>query len=132
MTALPSDSAIYAGLSEEQQAAQPVETSIDIDSGVGISDTGYETDSVGTASTSLASSVRDYVFENSRRYHKFREGSYNFPNNESEQDREDMTYALVTSFCHRLYFAPIGMNPQNILDMATGTGIWGIASKSSQ
>ncbi|CZR69130.1 uncharacterized protein PAC_19030 [Phialocephala subalpina] len=129
MTALPGDSAIYVGLSEEQQAAQPVETSIDIDNGVGISDAGYETDSVRTASTSLASSVRDYVFENGRRYHKFREGSYNFPNDESEQDREDMTHALVTSFCHRLHFAPIGINPQNILDMGTGTGIWGIANQ---
>ncbi|CZR66026.1 related to methyltransferase [Phialocephala subalpina] len=127
MTALPSDSAIYVGLSEEQQAAQPAETSTDIDNGVGISDTGYETDSVGTAATSLASSVRDYVFENGRRYHKFREGSYNFPNDEPEQDREDMTHALVTSFCHRLHFAPIETNPQNILDMGTGTGIWGIA-----
>jgi hypothetical protein len=119
-------------LSEEQQAAQPVETSIDIDNGVSMSDVGYETDIVGTASTSLASSIRDYVFENSRRYHKFREGSYNFPNDEPEQDREDMAHALVTSFYHRLYFAPIGMNPQNILDMGTGTRIWGIASESSE
>lgn len=109
-----------------------METSIDIDNGVSMGDIGYETDIVGTASTSLASSIRDYVFENSRRYHKFREGSYNFPNNEPEQDIEDMAHALVTSFYHRLYFAPIGINPQNILDMGTGTRIWGITSESSE
>ena len=108
-----------------------METSIDIDNGIGMNDAGYETDSFATASTSISSSVRDYVFENGRRYHKFREGSYNFPNDEPEQDREDMTHALVTSVCHRLQFAPLRMNPQNILDMATGTGIWSIASEPS-
>lgn len=95
-----------------------------------MSDAGYETDSVGTASTSLASSVRDYTFENGRRYHKFREGSYNFPNDDSEQEREDITHAVIVNLCKRLHFAPIGMNPQNILDMGTGTRIWAMDSES--
>lgn len=42
-------------------------------------DDGYETDAASGASTSLSSSVRDYTFENGRRYHKFREGHYQFP-----------------------------------------------------
>jgi hypothetical protein len=97
------------------------------------SDAGYETDSIASASTSLASSVRDYAFENGRRYHKFREGSYNFPNDDSEQDREDMKHAMMVNLCgQRLHFAPIGDNPQNILDMGTGTGIWAIESKSAR
>ncbi|PMD58868.1 S-adenosyl-L-methionine-dependent methyltransferase [Hyaloscypha bicolor E] len=66
-----------------------------------MSDTGYETDSVR---------------------------SYNFPNNDPEQDREDVAHALIASFCYRLHFASIGRNPQNILDMGTGTGIWAIGS----
>ncbi|KAF4624319.1 hypothetical protein G7Y89_g13853 [Cudoniella acicularis] len=107
MTALPRDSAISVGLSEEQQAALQAETSIDVDDSDGMSDVGYETDSVGTASTSLASSVGDYVIENGRRYH-----------------REDRAHGLIAGFCHRLHFVPIGANPQNILDMGTGTGIW--------
>ena len=131
MTALSSDSAISLRLSEEQQAAPQAETSIDVDNGDGMSDAGYETDSIGTASSSLASSVRDYVFENGRRYHRFHEGSYNFPNDDSEQDREDLAHALIASFCHRLHFAPIGANPQNILDMGTGTGMWAIDSESA-
>ncbi|KAH9203451.1 S-adenosyl-L-methionine-dependent methyltransferase [Leptodontidium sp. 2 PMI_412] len=126
MPSLPNDSAVFVGLSEEEQAVQQTETSTDADSDVGMSDAGYETDSIGTASTSLASSARAYALENGRRYHKFREGSYHFPNDDSEQDKEDMTHAMMVNLCQRLHFAPIGMNPQNILDMGTGTGIWAI------
>lgn len=99
------------------------------------SDAGYESDDRGSmASTSLSSSVRDYLFENGRRYHRFREGRYNFPNDEPEQDREDMKHACVKMLCQeRLYFAPIDEDenggkgpPQNILDIGTGTGIWAI------
>jgi hypothetical protein len=94
MASLPHSSTISVGLSEEEQTAQPAETSTDVDSGVGMSDAGYETDSIGTTSTSLAPSARDYVFENGRRYHRFHGGSYHFPNDDSEQDREDMAHTL--------------------------------------
>ncbi|TVY80614.1 Secondary metabolism regulator, partial [Lachnellula suecica] len=128
----------YAQLTPEQQAAQDLENNdavvqaqdeIDIDSGAdasSISDAGYETDSMHSASTSVSSSMRDYAFENGRRYHRFREGAYNFPNDDSEQEREDMKHAMMVNLCQTLHFAPIGPNPQNILDMGTGTGIWAI------
>lgn len=92
------------------------------------SDPGYESDRTSFASTSLSSSVRDYLFENGRRYHRFREGRYNFPNDEAEQDREDMKHACVKMLCqNRLHFAPIDQDHlQNILDIGTGTGIWAI------
>ncbi|KAM0439780.1 hypothetical protein ACHAPT_000875 [Fusarium lateritium] len=91
------------------------------------SDAGYESDSVTSASTSIGSSVRDYMYENGRRYHSFREGVYNFPNDDVEQEREDMKHAMVKLLCSQnLHFAPIGANPQNILDIGTGTGIWAI------
>lgn len=130
MTSYSNDSAISVGPSEEEQAAQLAETLTDVDSDAGLSNAGYETDSVDTASTSLTSSVRDYTFENGRRYHKFCEGRYNFPNDDSEQEREDMTHATMVNLCQRLHFAPIGKNPQNILDIGTGTGIWAIDSES--
>lgn len=135
----------YAELSAEEQKAQDEETDtavtqaqevIEIDSGIDggyESDAGYETDSIGSASTSLASSMRDYAFENGRRYHRFREGAYNFPNDDSEQEREDMKHAMMVNLLGgRLHFAPIGENPQNVLDMGTGTGIWAIESRFSQ
>ncbi|RFU75977.1 methyltransferase type 11 [Trichoderma arundinaceum] len=93
----------------------------------GGSDAGYDSDSVSSASTSAMSSVRDYMYENGRRYHRFREGSYNFPNDDVEQEREDMKHAMVKLLCsQKLHFAPIGDNPQEILDIGTGTGIWSI------
>lgn len=131
----PNDTVPYQQLSAAEQtqenaaAAQQAENTIDAeenDYDDGASDAGYETDSVASASTSLSSSVRDYTFENGRRYHKFREGSYNFPNDDSEQDREDMKHAMMINLCQTLHFAPIGPNPQNVLDMGTGTGIWAI------
>ncbi|KAK7739027.1 hypothetical protein SLS53_005925 [Cytospora paraplurivora] len=91
------------------------------------SDPGYESDRASFASTSLSSSARDYLYENGRRYHRFREGRYNFPNDEAEQDREDMKHACVKMLCQQLHFAPIDEQAvQNILDIGTGTGIWAI------
>ena len=130
----------YSNLTPAEQAAQDLENAaalqqaqglIDPESGdnSSVSDAGYETDSIGSATTSLNSSVRDYIFENGRRYHRFREGAYNFPNDDAEQDREDMKHAMMVTLCQQLHFAPIGDNPQNILDMGTGTGIWAIESE---
>ncbi|KAL7949491.1 S-adenosyl-L-methionine-dependent methyltransferase [Trichoderma barbatum] len=90
------------------------------------SDGGYESDLASRASTSVCSSVRDYEFENNRRYHRFQEGRYQFPNDEPEQEREDMKHAMVLHLCQgNLHYAPLD-NPQNILDIGTGTGIWAI------
>lgn len=70
---------------EEQAAAAQAEGgSIVVDSDDLGTDDGYGTDNNTTASTSLAESVRDYIYENGRRYHRFREGRYNFPNDDVE------------------------------------------------
>ena len=65
-----------------EQAAEDGNIIIDHDDMA--SDAGYESDANTTCSTSLAESIRDYVFENGRRYHRFREGRYNFPNDDVE------------------------------------------------
>jgi hypothetical protein len=110
----------------QAQASIAVDSASDND---GLSDAGYETDSLRSGSTSISSSVRDYMFENWRRYHRFREGAYNFPNDESEQEREDMKHAMVLTLCQTLHFAPLGETPGNILDLGTGTGAWAIDSE---
>lgn len=93
------------------------------------SDAGYESDSASRASTSICSTVRDYEFENNRRYHRFQEGRYQFPNDEPEQEREDMKHAMIVHLCQgKLHYAPLE-SPQKILDVGTGTGIWAIDSK---
>lgn len=122
-------------LTEEEQAAQDQEifdsfaqasTAITVDSPPAnddfSGDDGYETDSIGSETTSISSSVREFQFENGRRYHKFREGSYYFPNDASEQDREDLKHATMVRLLQKIHFAPIGDNPQQILDLGTGTG----------
>ncbi|KAK0640601.1 S-adenosyl-L-methionine-dependent methyltransferase [Cercophora newfieldiana] len=87
-------------------------------------DESYETDTASGASTSISESVRDFAFENNRRYHKFREGVYHFPNDEPEQAREDMKHSMIVNLCDgKLHFAPLE-NPQAVLDIGTGTGIW--------
>ncbi|KAI8285994.1 hypothetical protein K4K60_000813 [Colletotrichum sp. SAR11_57] len=75
---------------------------------------------------SLSPSIRDYNFENKRRYHKFKEGRYLLPNDDPEQEREDMKHALIVNLCDgALHNAPLN-NPRKILDIGTGTGIWAI------
>lgn len=78
------------------------------------SDSGYSESVVQSGSTSLSSSVRDFEFENGRRYrgpvanialgseitnlavryHAFRPGKYLLPNDELEAEREDMKQYL--------------------------------------
>ncbi|KIW31220.1 uncharacterized protein PV07_02886 [Cladophialophora immunda] len=63
---------------------------------------------------------------NGRRYQQIDDRSYIFPNDEQEQERLDMLhhiYRLVLD--GRLHVAPIG-NPQRVLDIGTGTGLWAL------
>lgn len=135
-----SPSTADAPLTEEQLAAQAeaaqdaADAPLQAENGIAVdtsserdpfSDDGYETDSNHSVSTSLSSSMFNYVVENGRRYHRFREGKYNFPNDDAEQEREDMKHAMIVNLCQALHFAPVE-HPQNVLDMGTGTGIWAI------
>ena len=75
---------------------------------------------------SLTSSIMAGRYENGRRYHAYQEGKYLFPDDEQEQDRLDIKYAsLQLVFKDKVLFTPLE-NPQQILDIGTGTGIWAI------
>jgi hypothetical protein len=79
------------------------------------------------ASTSVTSSIRNYKYENGRRYHAFREGEYTLPNDEKEQDRLDLIHHVFRLVLGGdLLRAPIPPTVQRVLDMGTGTGIWAI------
>lgn len=94
-------------------------------------DTDFESDSAYAESftsytTSLSSSAFDYRYELGRRYHSYRQGRHFLPNDEQEQDRMDLTHAeMMLLLDNNLYFAPI-INPQRVIDLGTGTGIWAI------
>ncbi|OTA91344.1 hypothetical protein M434DRAFT_76412 [Hypoxylon sp. CO27-5] len=113
-------------LGDDAEAVEQVGSRAIVPDNQSFTDAGYESDTATTASTSVSSSIWDFSFENGRRYHKFREGRYNFPNDDVEQEREDMKHAMVKLLCQKLHFAPIGDDPQEILDVGTGTGIWAI------
>ncbi|OHW98485.1 methyltransferase domain-containing protein [Colletotrichum incanum] len=83
-------------------------------------------DRISTYTASLSSSIVDYPTEYGRRYHAFRPGAYNFPNDESEMDRLDMCHTLqVKTVGGRLFLAPLNeAKTHRILDVGTGTGIW--------
>lgn len=72
-------------------------------------------------------SIQNYNFENGRRYHAFREGSYMMPNDEKEQDRLDLAHHIfklvVRGALHR---APLSPSPRHVLDFGTGTGSWAV------
>lgn len=76
---------------------------------------------------SLLSDVKDYTYENGRRYHSYREGHYVLPNDDQEQDRQDLLHHVRNLVLNgSLFCAPVGENAQRVLDIGTGTGIWAI------
>lgn len=49
------------------------------------------------------------------------------PNDEEEQDRMDLLHHIYNLVLDgQLHSAPIGENPQRVLDLGTGTGIWAV------
>jgi SAM-dependent methyltransferase len=62
-----------------------------------------------------------------RRYHRYKEGNYLFPNDENENTRLDAQHRILNELHGRLYFSPLDPNlVRNVLDIGTGTGIWPI------
>ncbi|KAI5793948.1 S-adenosyl-L-methionine-dependent methyltransferase, partial [Pyronema domesticum] len=76
---------------------------------------------------SLASAMHEYIFENGRRYHSYFGVDKNpLPTDETEQDRLDLHHEIMLRLLdNKLHKAPLE-NPQRILDVGTGTGIWAI------
>lgn len=73
--------------------------------------------------TSVTSSIYAHTYERGRRYQSFKNGRYPIPNDDFEQNREDMKHAMLMELTDgKLFYAPIGENPQKILDIGTGTG----------
>ncbi|KIX08590.1 uncharacterized protein Z518_03246 [Rhinocladiella mackenziei CBS 650.93] len=76
--------------------------------------------------SSLTSSIINYRFENGRRYHAYQEGKYWAPNDEAQNDQLHIAHHIFfLLFDGKLFQAPIE-DPQHVLDIGTGTGIWAI------
>ncbi|KAJ5210185.1 hypothetical protein N7472_000324 [Penicillium cf. griseofulvum] len=86
-----------------------------------------ESENTSSYTASLLSDVKNYAYENGRRYHSYREGHYVLPNDEPEQDRQDLLHHVRSLVLNgRLFRAPLDDNIQRALDIGTGTGIWAI------
>lgn len=104
-----------------QNFAHDVE--VDTDS----ADSGIGSEIASIESTSLASSIYGYKYENGRRYHAYRDGAYLMPNDAEEQDRLDLHHHIYRLALNgALHRAPLGPNFRRVLDFGTGTGIWAI------
>ena len=85
---------------------------------------GGDRDSLASSSTSLISGITKYQFENGRRYHAYQAGKYHFPNDEQELNRMDIEHHnQLLQLDGRLHLCPVD-DPQEVLDLGTGTGIW--------
>ncbi|TKA30020.1 hypothetical protein B0A50_02739 [Salinomyces thailandicus] len=119
-SALDLDSTVHDPQDDVSDDQSADDTSmLDADSALG-DDTASET-------RSITDSVLGYQYENGRRYHAYRAGTYPMPNDEREQERMDMQhhiYLLING--GELCEAPIPPQLDRVLDIGCGTGKWAI------
>ncbi|KAF2459535.1 S-adenosyl-L-methionine-dependent methyltransferase [Lineolata rhizophorae] len=82
--------------------------------------------SILSSTKSCNESIYNYIKENGRTYHSYCAGSYPYPNDDPELERQDLQYEILkVLFGGRNFFAPLD-NPKDILDIGCGTGKWAI------
>ncbi|KAL0263375.1 hypothetical protein SLS55_002355, partial [Diplodia seriata] len=107
---------------EQATAAYEPPQEIEPDSATEFSD-----EAASSVLTSIASEIRRGREENGRIYAAYGSQEYMLPVDESELDRMDMQHHKYTLLQgDKLYLAPLHDDPQKILDIGTGTGIWAI------
>ncbi|KAJ0270923.1 hypothetical protein COL940_011318 [Colletotrichum noveboracense] len=88
--------------------------------------------SISSSSASVSSSILDYRTENGRTYHRYKDGKYSYPNDETENDRLEMQHNLfLVTYDNKLGTAPpndtsLGVEVKRVLDVGTGTGVWAV------
>ncbi|KAF2138338.1 uncharacterized protein K452DRAFT_328879 [Aplosporella prunicola CBS 121167] len=74
----------------------------------------------------VASSVTTYRYENGRRYHAYKDGAYYQPNDDKQASAGTIEHHLwLLTLRDALFLAPLE-NPQRVLDVGTGTGLWAV------
>ncbi|KAK2017568.1 methyltransferase domain-containing protein [Colletotrichum eremochloae] len=113
-------------MASNNAGTEPVADPIRADPAVEDDNDPAEIQSLLTSSTaSVTDSVRDYRQLHGRTYTQ--KTNVWTPNDEQQNDALDFNHYWVTDFLgDRLFVAPIGDNPQKVLDLGTGTGIWAI------
>ncbi|KAH6867609.1 S-adenosyl-L-methionine-dependent methyltransferase [Thelonectria olida] len=79
------------------------------------------------STASITSSIFEYRSVHGRTYQSSKTTEYWASNDEKHIESFDVAHQWMTMMLDdKLYAAPIGDNPQRILDIGTGTGIWAI------
>lgn len=91
------------------------------------SEEGYAESTTTSYLSSIASDIRRGVNENGRIYASYGKTLQGMPIDEQEQDRNDLQHSkFLLLLGGKLHLAPIPQDPQKILDIGTGSGIWAI------
>jgi hypothetical protein len=115
---------------ETSQRSQPDEIIPAVDE----NDTGYDSaigddSAIGESSSTIGSSVLNYIYEYGRRYHLYGQ-RYLRPNDEQEMDSEDLLHHIyLTVLDSKLFLGKLTDDMGSILDLGCGTGIWAIDGK---
>lgn len=87
----------------------------------------------GDETRSLTDSIRQHIVDGGLRYHAYHAGKYAFPNDETEQYRDDLKHNLTVYLCDGEYtLVPLQEAFEEgieVLDLGTGTGKWCIECK---
>ena len=77
-----------------------------------------------TSTASITSTILEYRKLHGRTYHNFGNAEYWGPNDEAQNNGLDINHhMLYIALDNRLFSAPL-KNPQSVLDIGTGTGMW--------
>lgn len=91
------------------------------------SDSGAEADTEvdnNSDGETITPSITDYLYENGRRYHRYREGSYLLPNDEIEQERLQLCHTIWSLLLNNEPWKVPLEHPRKVLDIGCETGDW--------
>ena len=95
-----------------------------------VPDSAFSEDDADTET--LSESMLEYPVYWGRTYHRYKAGSYKYPNDAEELDRLDYMHDIFTRIHQgHLFFAPVA-SARKVLDLGTGTGIWPIQLADSK
>ncbi|KAH7165336.1 S-adenosyl-L-methionine-dependent methyltransferase [Dactylonectria macrodidyma] len=90
-------------------------------------DSAADAESIQDSTASVTSSIFEYRSIQGRTFQSSKTTEYWAPNDDKHIEAFDVGHSWLTMMLDdKLYAAPIGDNPQRILDVGTGTGIWAI------
>ncbi|KAJ9131284.1 Methyltransferase [Pleurostoma richardsiae] len=109
-------------------APEAVEERIDFDAEVmNDNDSSVDVQSLRDSTASITSSILEYRTIQGRTYQTSKTTEYWAPNDDQHIESLDVAHQWLTMMLgDKLFLAPIGEDPQHILDVGTGTGIWAI------